>query len=215
MSTVLVPYEDFLVEVLPYVRDVPEFVAVNAIRNACIEFCENSLYWREVLPDIEIVSGQAEYDVDTQLGASIAMIVTARIGRHHLKPEATESLDEKLGADWRTREGATNFITQDNASTVRLACVPGSTYEDPLTITAALRPDRGSAKVGRAVFERYAEVIGHGARARLHNTSGQPYSDPQEALKFRRWFETGYGEAKIAINRGLGRTNLVVRPPRI
>ena len=39
-----VSYEVFLPEVMPYVHDVPEIVAVQAIRNACIEFCEETQY---------------------------------------------------------------------------------------------------------------------------------------------------------------------------
>ena len=44
-----ISYEVFLPEVMPFVRDVPEIVAVQAIRNAVIEFCEETHYMQENL----------------------------------------------------------------------------------------------------------------------------------------------------------------------
>lgn len=210
-----VTYDTFFAEVLPYVRDCSEVAALNAIRSACIEFCEKSLVWREVLPDITTIADQAEYDLDLDVQAGLAMIITAQLGSKVLLPKSTEELDQLIGADWRTRQGPVSFITHDDFETVRLVMVPDQVYDDPVAITAALRPLRTSTKVDKKIYERYAEVIGFGARARLHDTPGQPYSDETAAKKFRMWFETGYGEAKIAANRGLTRTPLFVRPPSI
>lgn len=210
-----VSYEIFLPEVVPYVRDCPEFVAINAIRNASIEFCEKSLYLRQTLDDIVIVPGQAEYDLGlTSIGASVACIVSAHVGYFPLQPRAEETLAELYGGDWRKMEGPVQFITQDTLDTVRLVQVPQSTYTDALDLVVALRPLRTSTNIDRRIFESWAEVIGFGARARLHDTPGQPYSDETAARKFRVWFESGCSKATSAANRGLGRTSLVVRPPR-
>lgn len=215
-SIVTVTYDTFFPEVLPYVRDCPEFVALNAIRNACMEFCDKTLLWRELLDDITIVPNQAEYDLDiVTTGAGLASVITAQIGKTVLIPSATEQLNALFGGDWRTLGGPVNYIMHDDHETIRLVMVPSTTYNDPLSIMCALRPLKSSIKVGKVIYERYAEVIGFGARARLHDTPGQPYYDETAAKKFRTWFESGYGEAKIAANRALGRTNLVVRPPRI
>lgn len=210
-----VPYDQFLPEVMPYVRDCPEFVAINAIRNACMEFCEKSTFVREQLPEIEVLQNQACYDLETITGTSVVMIMSATIGYRHLKPVALEELDSLIQGDWRTRTGPLTHITQEHYESVRLVMVPDQDYDDTLKITAATRPLRNSTKVARVVYERYAEIIGFGARARLHDTPGQPYNDETAAKKFRMWFESGYGEAKIAANRGRGRSALVVRPPTI
>lgn len=210
-----IEYSSFLPEVLPYVRDCPEFVAINAIRNACIEFCENSLYWREVLPAIVLEEGEALYDLDLPVGTGVAKIISAGLGYKNLTARVEEELREILGEGWRTRPGPVQYYLQDEIEQIRVVMVPDQTYEDDLIVTAALRPTRASTKVGKIVYERFAEVIGFGARARLHDTPGQPYFNETAAKKFRAWFETGYGEAKIDVNRGLSRANLVVRPPRI
>ena len=59
-----VSYEVFLPEVMPYVHDVPEIVAVQAIRNACIEFCEETHYLQENLDPITGQENVGEYYLD-------------------------------------------------------------------------------------------------------------------------------------------------------
>ena len=213
MSTV--PYDAFLPEVLPYLRDVPEFAALNAIRSACIEFCERTTYVREVLPDIDVMAGTAIYDLEPIVGTGIVMILSAVMGYKKLEPRSLEELDKLIYGDWRSRQGPVQYITQDHYGQVRLVMIPDQNYDDPLRITAATRPLRNSLKVAKVVYEHYAEVIGFGARARLHDTPGQPYSDEMAAIKFRKWFESGYGNATIEATRGRGRAALIVRPPSI
>lgn len=210
-----VTFDAFLPEVLPYVRDCAEVVAINAIRNACMEFCEHSQLWREELPAVTIDAGEALYQLEVPSGTGLVSIISARIGRSILVPKSVDELDALLGADWRDREGPVNYITHDDYDTVRLVMVPSTVYTDDLKMTVALKPMRSATKIDKVVYERYAEIIGFGARARLHDTPNQQYSDEKAAKKFRMWFETGYGEAKIAANKGLSRAVLVVRPPTV
>lgn len=211
-----VEYSAFLPDVLPYVRDCPEFVAINAIRNACIEFCEKSTWWRTTLETIPLVAGQSEYDLDVEVGSGIAVIISAHIGRQPLIVSTEEYLRDTIGPDWRERTGSPQWIVHDgDFDTVRLAFVPDSVPEDELTLHVSLRPIKSSTRVPKELYERWGEIIGFGARARLHDTPGQPYANEEAAKKYRQWFESGYGEAKIQANRGRGRAALFVRPPRI
>lgn len=209
-----VKYDEFLPEVLPYVRDVPEFVAIRAIRQACIEFCERTTFVREYLPDVTVVKGQPVYDLETIAGTSVVMVIQANIGTHQVKPNDAETLAQIFGGDWRTLSGPVDYILQESYTQVRLVMTPDTEYYDPLKLYVATRPLRKSSGCAGILYERYAEVIGFGARARLHDTPGQPYSDENAAKKFRMWFESGYGQATIAANRGHGRGPTMARPPR-
>lgn len=216
--SVQVEYSAFLTDVLPYVRDCPEFVAINAIRNTCIEFCEKSTWWRQTFDPITLVVEQGEYDLDVEVGTGVAVILAAHLGQRPLQFQTPEYLTSVLGADWRTRPGPTQFITQDgDFTTVRLANPPTviSPEEAELTLHVALRPLKSSTRVPKELYERWSEVIGFGARARLHDTPGQPYANAEAAREYRKWFQSGIGEAKIQANRGRGRAVLTVRPPRI
>jgi len=211
-----VDYSAFLPDVLPYVRDCPEFVAINAIRNACIEFCEASLWWRQTLDPITLVAGQGTYDVDLDIGVGIAAILSAHLGRHPLQVQAEEYLVQTVGPDWRERRGPVQFVTQDgDFDVIRLVSVPDYVPDEQLTVHVALRPIKSSVRVPKELYERWGETIGFGARARLHDTPGQPYSNAEAAREYRKWFQSGYGNAAIQANRGRGRTALLVRAPRI
>jgi len=211
-----VEYSAFLPDVLPYVRDCPEFVAINAIRNACIEFCEKSTWWRTTLEDITLVAGQSEYDLDVEVGSAIAAIISAHIGKQPLRFGTEEKMVETIGPDWRTRQGPIHYIVHDgDFDTIRIAHVPDSAPDDPLTLHVALRPIKSSVRVPKELYERWSETIGFGARARLHDTPGQPYSNPEAAREYRKWFESGYGNATIQANRGRSRAPLIVRAPRV
>lgn len=213
--TTNVSYESFLPEVLPYVRDVSDAAALHAIKNACIEFCQQSQWLRDEPDGITIVPGTAEYALDFPLGYTVAGIVRAGIGLYALKPGAPELMTQLYGDNWKTRSGPVGYYMQDESGYIRLVMVPNTTYEDTLDVILALRPTRASTTIDAEVYERWSETIGFGARARLYDTPGQPYHDEKQAVKFRAWFETKIGEAKIEAQRGRVRGPLYVRPPRL
>lgn len=208
-------FEAFLPEVLPYVRECPEIAAINAIRNTCIEFCEQSQFLRYQHDPITIAIGQAEYDLEVPAGYGVCAIIACNLGYRPLVPKAEEELVRIAGPSWRTEPGSLSYIVQDTYDTVRVVAVPDQLQDDPLTLTLAIRPLRSAVKIDAVILERWSEVIGYGTRARLHDTPGQPYSDMEAAKRFRKWFQSGYGRAKIEANRGLGRGPIVALPNRL
>ncbi len=54
-------YSSFLQEVLPEIENVPRMVAINAIRNAAIEFCQRGLVWHYEVATFHAVADQADY----------------------------------------------------------------------------------------------------------------------------------------------------------
>jgi hypothetical protein len=212
--TTYTSYEEFLPEVLPYVTNVSEIAAVNAIKNASIEFCKQSTLLRDEPDDIALEDGIADYDLDYPLGYNVSEILTASVGSCPLRPGPVELLQQLFGADWRTRSGPPQYYLREEPNVIRLVLKPDGPQTESLRVVLALQPSRGSTKVDTIIYENWAEAISFGARARLHDTPGQPYYDPQQAVKFRRWFENKIGEARIAAQRGQTRGPLYVRPPR-
>lgn len=209
-----VQYETFFPEVVPYVHDVPDMVAVNAIRNACIEFCEKSDYIIYTHDPITILPRVSAYSLDLPCGTTISRVIASWVGNLPITFKSQEDLQRIYPLDWRQMGGRPQYITQDVPNEVIVA--PFSDYEmdDGLKLIVALKPTRASTTVDGLLYERWAEHIGFGARARLYDTPNQPYYDPAQAVKFRSWFESAIGEAKMERNRGLTRNVTRVRPPR-
>ncbi len=209
-----VDYEVFLDEVLPYVNHCSEIAAINAIRNACIQFCEESTYLRDTPDGETLVVNQGEYELDYPSKYEVSRIIAANHGYHKLKPANEEVLTHMYGADWRTVKGGPGFYTFEDPCTITIVPMPCVLSDDPLKYTLALKPSRSSTAIDRQIWERWAEVISHGARARLYETPGQPYYDPEAALRYRKWFESGIGEAKQEANRGRTNMSMSVRMPK-
>lgn len=208
-----VSYDDFLPEVLPYVHDCPQPVAINAIRNACIEFCDQSQYLLYEHDPITYTANVGSYEFDPPTDTSVARVDSAWTQDFPLHPKSQDELKTMFGFAWRELVGDPRFYTQLSPDEIILVPIPAVYQAEALKMIVAIKPLRTSSAVDPSVFENWAEVIAYGARARLYDTPGQPYSDAQQAIKFRSWFESGIGNAKIERNRGLTRTGTVLRPP--
>ena len=208
-------YEAFFPEVLPYVHDCAEFVAINAIRNACIEFCDRSHYILYETSDIDAVTGVASYDLTLPDGMMIARIMDGWFTGLQLKPKSEDELRAMFPLDWRTMMGRPQYVSHMTPATVVLTPRPTADATGAINFIVALRPRRDSTVVDDVVYDRFAEQIGWGARARLYETPNQPYSDPAQGLYYRARFRTAIAEATIERNRGLTRSAQFVRPPRL
>ena len=206
-------YEDFLTEVMPYVRDCPEFVAVNALRNAMIEFCDKSMLWQYEVDPIDTVAGTTEYTLALPNGTGLARIMDLFYNGHRLLPKSETELAKLYVDDWRSQEGEPSYYTQRWPNVVILCPAPSTSIQNGLDLLVALRPTRASIAVDDFLFERWAEEIAFGARARLMAISGQPYTDQVQASYYRAKFDAVIGKAKIELNRGLTRATQYVRPP--
>lgn len=213
-DSVIIGYDQFLPEVLPFVPECPEVVALNAIRNACIEFCDKSLYWLYTHIPFSPVEDTATYTLSIPPGTTAVDILSAWYDNLPLSPRGEDELTKIYPLNYPAVGGSPRYITQRTQSSVTLVPYPTTVIENAVTLTVALKPTRASSGVGGAIYENWAEGISYGARARIHALPNQSFSDPMAAMKYAMMFNTVIGKATIARNRGLTRATQRVRPPR-
>jgi len=203
-----VSYEVFLPEVLPYVHDVPEVVAVQAIRNACIEFCEETHYLQENLDPITGLLNIGLYDLDANdSNYKVVEIMQAYYGDQLLIPKSQEQLNQIYRtSNWETLSGNPYYYFRTRAGEIRLVTKPILTEANKLNVKAAIAPKRASTTVDEELFERFLEYISYGARARLYNTPNQPYYDPKTSMEYTKRFYDAIGEVRTRVYKGLTRT---------
>lgn len=209
-----VSIEDFLPKVLPYVRGCPDNVALEAIRNAIEEFCKRSTIVRMVHEPVTVVTDQAEYPLEIPYNYYSVEILEAGCGWQPLPTIDTITAGERFGINWRNQTGPISYITQDDNKSFRLVMTPEREYVDPIRMTVALAPTSEATAIRSVVFHQWSEVIAYGARARLHDIPSEQYYDPQQAQKFRMWFDSGCSEAKIAANKSFGKNSSLRVKPR-
>lgn len=204
-------YEDFLSRVIPEVSGCPEPLAIQAIKDATIEFCEKSLVYQQDLDPVTSIKGTSEYDLDTPTGYVVARIMNAWFGQTKLEPAAPDML--RVPDAYRLTAGQSDpkFYFQKTAKTFTLLPVPDQTTPSSITIRAALKPTRNSTSIDDELFEEYAEVIAHGAKYRLMLSAGKPYSNPATAVIEKGHFDTGVNRARTRASTGYVRSNVSVK----
>ena len=212
-------YDTFLSELMPYVHDVPEFVAINALRNAAIEFCNKSEYWIYEYPTVNSVALQGDYPFQAAslptTDCEVKRILQGWYNYEPIIPMGAEDLAAiYINQDWRTIAGNPRYVTQKYQNTFTLVPGPGIAITAAINLIVVLQPTRTSTGLDDYIYNQWAEAIAKGARARLYDTPNQPYYDPQKAQFYHAAFTSAISEAKAERNRGLGRATLKVRPPR-
>ena len=174
-----VPYENFLPEVLPFVHNCPQDYAVNAIKNACIDFC-NQTHWLQYTTDpMLVLANVTNYDLDYETGVLPIRLITLQLNGMNVPGT--------LGSDY----------------TITLGVTPSTQMANALVATLALAPARSSTAIDVSVYERWLEVIAQGARGRLYDVPAQPFTDPQRATLAKGFFKSGIADARAEVQRGL------------
>jgi hypothetical protein len=175
------PFTDFLSHVLPLAPSVPEPLAIQALRNATIEFCERTRSWRR-LEEIEVTGDEYEI-VPVPAQTSLFEIEEAWFkltGAERWGKPLKRVAFKEIEPNDLPQEGDTagtsppEYITQ--ISSDKLIIVPLAT--GTLRISMFLTPSQTAEDCDDFLFENYARAIADGALASLLLTPGQPYANP-------------------------------------
>lgn len=215
MNLETIPYSKFLNELLQYVPDAPDPVALNAVRNACIEFCERTRFWQADVDDILLIKDIGVYEIDPQAGVKFVDVQFAYQGERLIVPKAAEVLNRLYRwTNWQNLTGKPIYLTRMNEREIVLVPKPEAP-DQKLSVRAAFAPTRDSTGVGVDVYQYYIEAICDGARARLYAQPSTPYSDEKAALFYERKFRADISRTIVQVNRSLTRTSSQIEFQRI
>lgn len=177
-------WSDFHAYYLNDLADCTFFAAENEIRQAAREFCEKSRAWRVRLDPITTVAGVPRYDFDRTNEMELVQLLRATLN-------GNTPLD---------------LLPNDVGDTVRgvLALSPRE-FElrplprggDVLQLTAAMQPSNTAKGLDDVLFSMFADAISLGAKARLLDKDGKPYSNPAKAAQYRERFEAKIADAMV------------------
>lgn len=182
--------------VIPEVIGCPIFVAVESVRDAAIEFCNRSRYWRVTLASINIVAGQATYTLIPPTDSSISEILSVRHNTFVVNPTSEFSLDGQYPS-WRllTSSQAEEYFSNER-NIIRLTPIPSVSGTANLDVRVVLKPSRTSTTIPDQLYDHYLEEVAAGAKARLMVMPGVDWSNPDLALYYRTVFESGIKNAR-------------------
>lgn len=203
-----VSYDQFLPRVLQYVPDASEFIAIDAIRQACIEFCERTYYWQYQSPSLNVVNGQSQYVIPTPADTKFVGPVQVYFNTLLLIPKSPDELADiyRMGS-WNQLQGSPQYVTRIIKPELTLVPIPYVTQPATLYVRTALAPTQDSNEVDSEIYEQWAEAIAWGARARLLAQPRQDYTDKAGAIEAAKMFNYHINRARIQMNKGLTRAS--------
>ena len=208
--------ESFLPEILPDVPGCPSDMAIRALRNTIVEFCEKSLIHQDTMDAITVYENITDYDLEPPKNYRIQKIMKMWYLGQELEALAPDDLG--LPDAYRTNiagytasKGPPAGFTQKDVDTFTILPIPDQKYTSSLTMRVALVPLRTMTEVADFLFEIWGETIGFGTKARLMLTPGKPYSNNEAANFNQVRYTTGLNDARQRASRGNVRSSLRVK----
>lgn len=206
-----VDWEDYLKEVQPDVAGCPIKVTLNAIRNAAIEFANQSRVWREDIDDVVMVQGQSVYPLVTQNVDDEQIIALHKCQfADQTFPISTIPAIHLDNARLSTTEQKPRWFNQPTPATIEMFYTPDDN-SGTLTCKALLKPTKTSTFGPDFMYNDWLEPIASGAKAKLLAMK-RPWGDKSMVSYHRRLFINGWTEARIRDSKSNVMSSSTVRP---
>lgn len=202
----MTPLTSFLPYVLPHAYGAPDPLAEQAVRNACIELCDESNLVQTVTIQTA-TAGDPEYAITPPTQQGLSQILAVTFGAYPLRPVAPGDVEH--GAAMRAGVEAVDAVLESTRGTptvyyqttptdpnVYLWPVPAETKVGYLAVRAAFVPLRNATQVEDVLFEDWVVEIASGALAQLLAMPGQVFSNPSYAENHAKAFAAGVARAK-------------------
>lgn len=200
------PLDNFLPRLIPWVTGCPVPLAHQALIRSAAQFCEETNVIRTPVEPIDIVAGEAVYDIDLGMDLEPCRIMLAWLGDKPLRlPTADNHLPLNLP------DGEPTHARSTELNTVTLYPTPDDKVTDKLLLTVATRPKVSARQLDDALFDRWSEGIVAGAIEILVSMPGQPFSDMGQATNASGRFWRAVNRARIEARRGSSSATVRVR----
>lgn len=188
---------DVLTEVFIQIPDVPYVVATHYARQAAINFCEQTSYWRSDIT-ITTVAAQSSYtsaDYTVPTDAVLSEVFDGTVDETGIVKIKTPGQLTQLNYNWRNETGTPAYVLRtDSQNTLRLVGTPTSVQT--VLLPAAWKPTQTATTVGDDVFNDFHEALAWGTLARLLAMPKKPWSDVSFATMNLGLFNDAIIEAK-------------------
>lgn len=210
-----VSYDVFLPNVLPYAPNVLDDQVTEAVRNACIDFCRETMFLQCDLTPITVMAGANTYCIDVPRYNILGQIQGIYYQGRRLERKSQYELEKMFSQNWQSLQGTPQAYTQFNPNDITLALCPSETVQNAITGRFSYMPTRESTVVDSQLYERFMEDIVAGALAQLLDTPNQPYTDPAGAKNYATRFRVAKQTARAYVTGGMNHAPMRVRYSRI
>lgn len=198
---------DFHSLIAPDVPGAPGVVISQAVLRTAIDFCDRAGIQIDDIT-VPVVAAARSAVVDLPEGYALASVLKLR-GADGRKLTSTDRATAINGKRYELTEPPLEYWV-GGAKTLRFECVPSA--NETLTGLATLKPAATATAVPDVLLDDWADAIASGAKARLMQTPGKPWSSPELAAFHIGLYEKAISDARVAVQIAKGDANLAVRP---
>lgn len=204
----MTPLSAFLPRLIPKVPGCSDPAALQALRDAAIEFCFITRAVRETV-DVGMTSpGNNEYDLDLTPGNVLVQLIDVWCGERMLQivPEGMRTYRDAVELQRGTPMWAFPGVEEP------LRIHPSPAAPERIKARVAVRPDHNATEVMDELYTLWAMYIVAGAASQLMLMVSQPFSNIRQAGTEYQIFMTGVSRARVESNRGSTGVASRVRP---
>jgi hypothetical protein len=205
-------FSDFLPEISHLIAGCPEPTAINAVRNATIEFCTRTNVWQETQDAVTLTATDFPYTLEALTGATVVTVLDVSVEGRSIDPTTIDALD-KNSYNWRANTGPMpEGYYQPNPDEVVL--YPALSEAKSVVFRVSYAPTRAATGVVDHIYQIHLEAIAAGALARLMAIPMQPWSNPKMALYYSSVFNTAKNSAAMDVNKSFTRAPVMIQMRR-
>lgn len=205
-----VAFDSFIPEVLLEAQGVPHPVLINAIRNACFDFCRDSLWLNYIDAPYAYTAGTQTYALTEPTDCRVVGVLDINIdGLKTIYPWVRDDVIANR-PNWQNYQGLIEGFLQLTNDSVSLVAVPNTS--GVFTPTVAYAPTRSASTVDKRVYDHHLETIKYGALWKLKSMNNQPWTDLKGAAVNETLFLMGINQAALERQRSNSRATMRVTP---
>lgn len=223
MTVALTSWEPYI---LPDIPAVPDAAMQRAVRDAAIDFCRDTLVWKEWLDRMSIAALDDEYS----LVVPAAMVAYADIEGVYqvyfketgadddqftlLTPTTEDEMEAELGGAWMfgtATQPSKYYVPASEPETLYLYPIPTVAATSGLLVRAYCGPLQTATLLPDFLYNQYSNAIRYGALCKLFGIKGMPWYDPNAEAKWGGLYNLERDNAIIPATRGPIRKEMRVR----
>lgn len=170
----------FFPRLIPSLAGVPEPLALQALVDSCIQFCDQSLAVTVNLDPITVPIGESAIELDPPTDTTIAQILYVWYDKKKLNPVPYGQMTNIYRPNATPEDYTVEYI--DEEVNLMVYPAPDKQVVNGLVVRCALRPSRDATKVHDILYQRYSDGIIAGANSILCNMPDQPWTDYNRAM---------------------------------
>jgi hypothetical protein len=194
---------------VPYVPGVPDPMAQQALVDAAITFCEDSVAVRVDLDPFQTTPDVATYVLDSPSQQRSIRVVGVKLDGIELAPAKADShysSDQPSG----TPNYYTSFYNEDEELVLQLFDPPDSVQT--LQVYVATCPTRDASQFDDRLVGQWQDAVVNGALGRLFAIPSTSFTDHKAAMIYADRATVLTRRARVDANFGKVRTSLRVNP---